>query len=90
MNNMLVKEEGTMKLHCRLSTLMGQHRLSIQNVHEKTKLSRTTISNLYNDKATRINYETIEKLCSLFECGIAELLCLDEPQKRSYSKDDER
>ncbi|NME94421.1 helix-turn-helix transcriptional regulator [Clostridium cochlearium] len=66
-----------MKLHCRLSTLMGEHRFSIQDVHERTKLSRTTVSNLYNDKATRINYKTIEKLCSLFDCGVAELLYID-------------
>lgn len=70
-----------MKLHCRLSTLIGEHRLSIQDVHDRTKLSRTTVSNLYNNKATRINYETIEKLCSLFDFGIAELLYIDDYQK---------
>ncbi|TDT71561.1 putative transcriptional regulator [Hypnocyclicus thermotrophus] len=70
-----------MKLHCRLSTLMGEHRFSIQEVHERTKLSRTTVSNLYNDKATRINYKTIEKLCSLFDCEVAELLYIDDCKK---------
>ncbi|SJZ94514.1 putative transcriptional regulator [Pilibacter termitis] len=64
-------------MKCKLSTLMGERRLSIQDVHEQTKLSRTTISNLYNEKATRIDYDTIEKLCLLFECGVAELLCVE-------------
>ncbi len=59
---------------------MGEHRLSIQDVHERTKLSRTTVSNLYNDKATRINYETIEKLCSLFNCEVAQLLFIKHCQ----------
>lgn len=81
MNTMLVIKEENMKLHCGLSSLMGEHRLSIQDVHERTKLSRTTVSNLYNDKATRINYETIEKLCSLFDCEVAELLCIDDCKK---------
>lgn len=67
-----------MKLHCRLSTLMGTQRLSIQDVHQKTNLSRTTISNLYNDKATRIDFYTIEKLCSLFCCEASELLYIDK------------
>lgn len=77
---MMVIEEGqiAMKLRCRLSTLMGRNRLSIQDVHEKTKLSRTTVSNLYNDKATRIDYETIEKLCLLFDCDVSELLYIDD------------
>lgn len=80
MNKMMVIEEGqiAMKLRCRLSTLMGRNRLSIQDVHEKTKLSRTTVSNLYNDKATRIDYETIEKLCLLFDCDVSELLYIDD------------
>lgn len=66
-----------MKLHSRLSTLMGGKRLSIQDVHQQTKLSRTTVSNLYNDKATRIDFETIEKLCTLFDCELGELLYLE-------------
>lgn len=56
-----------------LSTLMGKYRYSIQDVHEKTGLSRNTISNLYNDKASRVDYETVEKLCKLFACSINEL-----------------
>ena len=62
-----------MALHCRLSTLMGMKRYTIQDVHNHTGLSRNTVSNLYNDKATRIDYDTIEKLCVLFECTPNEL-----------------
>ncbi len=67
-----------MGLQCQLSTLMGKNRMTIQEVHDRTKLSRTTISNLYNDKSTRIDYDTIEKLCSLFNCKITELMCIEE------------
>jgi putative transcriptional regulator len=63
-------------IHCNLSTLMGQKRYSIQDVHEHTGLSRNTVSNLYNDKATRIDYETIEKLCKLFACTLNDLFCI--------------
>jgi len=52
---------------------MGKCRYKIQDVHEKTGLARKTISALYNDKATRIDYSTIEKLCELFDCGIEQL-----------------
>ena len=62
-----------MSLHCNLSTLMGKNRFSIQDVHRQTGLSRNTISNLYNDKATRIDYDTVEKLCKLFDCSLNEL-----------------
>lgn len=61
------------KLHCKLFEIMQGKEVSIQNVHDATNLSRTTISNFYNDKATRVDYETIEKLCLFFNCGISEL-----------------
>ena len=62
-----------MAMHCLLSTLMGKNRYTIQDVHEKTGLSRNTVSNLYNDKACRIDYDTAEKLCTLFDCELTDL-----------------
>jgi putative transcriptional regulator len=61
-----------------LSVLMGKHRFRIQDVHERTGLARRTISGLYNDKATRIDFSTVEKLCQLFECGVDQLFVLSD------------
>jgi putative transcriptional regulator len=60
---------------------MGEHRLSIQDVHERTGLSRNTVSNLYNDRVTRVDFDTIEKLCLLFDCSVGDLLLLAAPQQ---------
>ena len=71
-------------MKCRLSTLMGQARYSIQDVHNKTGLARSTVAQLYHDRATRIDFETIEKICNLFDCNISDLLELEgntEPSK---------
>lgn len=65
-------------MKCKLSTLMGEARYSIQDVHVKTGLSRSTVSQLYHDKATRIDFETIDKLCCLFNCNINDLFCLND------------
>ncbi len=54
-----------MSIYSILSTLMGSRRYSIQDVREKTRLLRNTISNLYSDRATRIDFEVIDKLCVL-------------------------
>ena len=72
-----------MQIKCNLSTLMGKNRYSIKEVHEKTGLARGTISNLYNDKATRIDFETIRKLCILFDCDIGALLSFDNAGETS-------
>lgn len=71
-----------MTVHCMLSSLMGSKRYSIQDVHDKTGLSRNTISILYNDKATRIDYMTIAKLCELFDCQVEELLVVNDERKK--------
>jgi DNA-binding Xre family transcriptional regulator len=33
---------------------------------------------LYHDEATRIDFATIEKLCSLFSCEIKDILILEK------------
>ena len=63
-----------MPIRCNLSTLMGMHRYKIQDVCEKTGLSRGTVSNLYHDKMQRIDYDTLEKLCRLFGCQANNIL----------------
>jgi putative transcriptional regulator len=59
---------------------MGQNRYNIQDVYEKTGLSRATISNLYHDKMQRIDYETLSKLCKLFDCTVGDLLEYYKPE----------
>ena len=61
-------------LKCKLSELMGKHKMNIQDVHGRTGLNRNTISNLYHERVTRIDFDTIEKLCKLFECRVSDLL----------------
>ncbi|AKC57516.1 hypothetical protein FSDG_00756 [Fusobacterium animalis 7_1] len=51
-----------------LSKLMGEKRYTIIEVSRKTGLTTSTISNLYNDKVKRLDFDTLEKLCKLFNC----------------------
>lgn len=57
---------------------MGIKKMNIQDVCNETGLARNTVANLYKDKAARIDYNTIEKLCKLFNCSVGELLTYDE------------
>ncbi|WP_017728539.1 helix-turn-helix domain-containing protein [Halalkalibacterium ligniniphilum] len=61
-----------------LRVLMAKHKMNIKDVAEKTGLSRTTISKLYNEQSTTIAFETIYKLCTLFDVSVDELLYIDE------------
>lgn len=61
-------------VHCNLRVLMAERGLNIQNVKDKTSLSRTTISNLYNNLGSGIQFDTLGQLCSLLRCNPADLL----------------
>jgi len=61
-------------IKCYLSKILGEKRITIKEVHEKTGLSRNTISNIYNEKAKMIDLDTLEKLCRFLNCQIGDLL----------------
>ena len=76
------REWGKIMIHCNLSMLMGKYRYSIEDIHQRTGLARKTISNLYNDKAMRIDFQTLEKLCAALNCSVEELIILDINEKK--------
>ena len=57
-----------------LSKLMGEKRYSIVEVSRKTGVTTSTISNLYNDKVKRLDFDTLEKLCKLLNCNTQDIL----------------
>ena len=57
-----------------LSKLMGENRYTIVEVAKKTGMSASTISNIYNEKIKRLDFDTLEKLCKLFNCQVSDLI----------------
>ena len=53
---------------------MGKHKMTIQDVCDKTGLARNTVSFLYHEKQAAINFETLNKLCKLFNCNTQDIL----------------
>ncbi len=59
---------------CHLAKLMGERKMKVVDVARETGLNRNTITLLYKETAQRIDFETIDKLCDLFECRLEDLL----------------
>ena len=47
--------------------------MKIADVARETGLHRNTITLLYNETATRVDMDTIESLCKLFQCSVGDL-----------------
>ncbi len=60
-------------VRCHLSRLMGEHKLKVIDVARETGLHRNTVTLLYKETATRVDLETIDKLCELFSCNVGDL-----------------
>ena len=65
---------GDGMVRVKLSRIMGDRRKNIQKVAEETGLSRNTISMLYNEKANRIDFQTLDKLCECLNCDVADII----------------
>jgi putative transcriptional regulator len=62
----------------RLSTLMGTQRLTQRELQRRTGLSYTTVNELYHDKAKRLDFATLDKLCRALGVGVGEILEYDD------------
>jgi putative transcriptional regulator len=58
----------------RLSRLLGERRMSIAELQRQTALSYTTLHNLHADKSTRIDFETLDRICRVLDVQPGDIL----------------
>lgn len=64
-----------MKIKSRLSILMGEKKIrSINQLSQLTGITRPTLTRLYDDTGVAVEYETLVKLCTFFNCTVGDLL----------------
>lgn len=64
-------------IKCHLSTLLGAKKLKIADVVRDTGINRSTVNRLFHETNNRIDFETLEKLCTYLGCEVGELLELE-------------
>jgi len=53
---------------------MGERKLNIADLAREIGVHRNTITLLYYEKAKRIDFEVLDKLCKYFNCSASEIL----------------
>lgn len=62
-------------IEIRLASLMGERKMrNLSQVSRDSKVSRTTIDVLYSGSSKGINFDTLDKLCRFFNCGVGDIL----------------
>lgn len=65
-------------IKCHLSRLMGERKLKISDVARDTGLHRNTVTLLYQETATRVDLDAIERLCNYFGVKVGDMFELVE------------
>lgn len=68
---------GTEMIRCRLSRLMGEKKLRVADVARDTGVNRNLVTLLYYERAKRIDFDSLERLCRYFGVGIGDFLDIE-------------
>lgn len=66
--------DAMMPIKWRLSAVMADREISIDELIERTGFHRGTVSKLRNHPPARVDMDTLNKLCSALDCQPGELL----------------
>jgi putative transcriptional regulator len=53
---------------------MGERKLKMADLARDLDVHRNTIALLYYEKAKRIDFEVMDKICKYFKCSVSDLL----------------
>lgn len=70
-----------MGVHCRLSAVLGERRLRMVHLAEATGISRGALRLLYWDKAKKLDFDILGRLCKALNCQPGDLLYFVEEEE---------
>ncbi|WP_354624585.1 helix-turn-helix transcriptional regulator [Psychromonas sp. MME2] len=60
-------------IRCNLSMILGEKRIKVAELAREIDVNKNTIHRLYNETATRIDIEVIDKICIHLGISVGEL-----------------
>lgn len=60
-------------IKCNLHMLMAQKRINISELNRETGISRTLLTLMHKDDVSRIDLESMNKLCAFFDCSVGDI-----------------
>ena len=63
-----------MAVRFRLRELLAERGMSQTDLQTRTGLAYSTVNDLFNNKPRRVELETLDVLCEVLNCSIADLL----------------
>ncbi|MDK0751026.1 helix-turn-helix transcriptional regulator [Clostridium perfringens] len=70
----LIKKGVDNTINNKFSILLGKKLIKISEISRETGISRTTLTNIYYKKSTKISFDVLDKLCNYLECSISDII----------------
>ena len=58
---------------CNLPVLLAERRMKVADLIRTTGISKSTMHKIYNEQTSRIDFETMDKLCEYLEVGVGDI-----------------
>ena len=69
-----------------LPTLLAERKLKVADAVRATGVSKTTLHKIYNDQSSRIDFDTIDKLCEYLEVEVGDIFEYVKEDKEKNTK----
>lgn len=56
-----------------LPVLLAERRLKVADLIRMTDISKSTMHKIYNDQTTRIDFDTIDRICEALEVNVGDI-----------------
>ena len=58
---------------CNLPVLLAERRIKVADLIRMTGISKSTMHKIYNEQTSRIDFETMDKICEALDIGVGDL-----------------
>ena len=66
---------------CNLPVLLAERRMKVADLIRMTGISKSTMHKIYNEQTSRIDFETMDKICAYLEVGVGDIFEYVEDKK---------
>ena len=70
---------GFFMIKLNLPVLFAQRGLRVADAERESGVNRTTLYRLYNNESSRIDFETLDKLCIYLDCEPKDVFIFEKP-----------
>lgn len=74
---------------CNLPVLLAERRLKVADLIRMTGISKSTMHKIYNEQTSRIDFETMDRICEALDINVGDLYTYvpNEKQKKADKTD---